>query len=127
MSFPQTESSALASSTSPKAVLPALSTNQELLESGSPERMKPHLAAMVHPHPFANRYSGDISSEIDPDSLEPHPFVRGAYGDVRRASLRDGTRVAIKFLRIYTSSQDKLKKVDNVQSLPSELRANVGQ
>ncbi|CAE6454109.1 unnamed protein product [Rhizoctonia solani] len=64
------------------------------------------MPSVVDTYPFAKGYTNDIGPDIDLDSLEPHPFARGAFGDVRRASLRNGTAVAIKCLRFYTQAQD---------------------
>ncbi|CAE6509223.1 unnamed protein product [Rhizoctonia solani] len=64
------------------------------------------MPSVVDTYPFAKGYTNDVGPNIDLDSLEPHPFARGAFGDVRRASLRNGTRVAIKCLRFYTQAQD---------------------
>ncbi|GAB1525531.1 hypothetical protein RhiTH_008694 [Rhizoctonia solani] len=63
------------------------------------------MLSVVDNYPFAKGYTNDIGPDIDIDSLEPHPFARGAFGDVRRGSLRDGTPVAIKCLRFYTQAQ----------------------
>ncbi|KAF8756936.1 protein kinase [Rhizoctonia solani] len=65
----------------------------------------PRMLSVVDNYPFAKGYTNDIGPDIDIDSLEPHPFARGAFGDVRRGSLRDGTPVAIKCLRFYTQAQ----------------------
>ncbi|KAG9073559.1 hypothetical protein FS749_015000, partial [Ceratobasidium sp. UAMH 11750] len=62
--------------------------------------------SVVDTYPFAKGYASDIGPEIDIGSIEAFPFARGAFGDVRRAYLRDGTRIAIKCLRFYTSAQD---------------------
>ncbi|KAJ1304674.1 hypothetical protein OPQ81_005813 [Rhizoctonia solani] len=64
------------------------------------------MPSVVDTYPFAKGYANDIGPDIDQDSLEPHPFARGAFGDVRRASLRNGIPVAIKCLRFYTQAQD---------------------
>ncbi|CAE6417159.1 unnamed protein product [Rhizoctonia solani] len=64
------------------------------------------MPSVVDTYPFAKGYTSDVGPDIDIDSLELHPFARGAFGDVRRASLRNGTRVAIKCLRFYTQAQD---------------------
>ncbi|CAE6511150.1 unnamed protein product [Rhizoctonia solani] len=64
------------------------------------------MPSVVDTYPFAKGYANDVGPDIDIDSLEPHPFARGAFGDVRRASLRNGTPVAIKCLRFYTQAQD---------------------
>ncbi|CAE6414047.1 unnamed protein product [Rhizoctonia solani] len=64
------------------------------------------MPSVVDTYPFAKGYTNDVGPNIDLDSLEPHPFARGAFGDVRRASLRNGTPVAIKCLRFYTQAQD---------------------
>ncbi|KAH7339709.1 kinase-like domain-containing protein [Rhizoctonia solani] len=64
------------------------------------------MPSVVDTYPFAKGYAHDVGPDIDLDSLEPHPFARGAFGDVRRASLRNGMPVAIKCLRFYTQAQD---------------------
>ncbi|CAE6419608.1 unnamed protein product [Rhizoctonia solani] len=64
------------------------------------------MPSVVDTYPFAKGYTNDIGPDINIASLEPHPFARGAFGDVRRASLRNGTPVAIKCLRFYTQAQD---------------------
>ncbi|CAE6532423.1 unnamed protein product [Rhizoctonia solani] len=64
------------------------------------------MPSVVDTYPFAKGYTHDIGPDIDLNSLEPYPFARGAFGDVRRASLRNGTPVAIKCLRFYTQAQD---------------------
>ena len=73
------------------------------------------MPSVVDTYPFAKGYAHDVGPNIDPDSLEPHPFARGAFGDVRRGCLRSGTPVAIKCLRFYTQAQDtgrhKLERV----------------
>ncbi|QRV93843.1 Serine/threonine-protein kinase [Ceratobasidium sp. AG-Ba] len=62
--------------------------------------------SVVDTYPFAKGYATDIGPDIDIASIEANPFDRGAFGDVRRATLRNGTRVAIKCLRFYTSARD---------------------
>ncbi|KAG9098566.1 hypothetical protein FRC06_006212 [Ceratobasidium sp. 370] len=62
--------------------------------------------SVVDTYPFAKGYASDIGPDIDIGSIEAYPFARGAFGDVRRAYLRDGTRIAIKCLRFYTSARD---------------------
>ncbi|CAE6499584.1 unnamed protein product [Rhizoctonia solani] len=64
------------------------------------------MPSVVDTYPFAKGYASDVGPDIDLSSLEPHPFARGAFGDVRRAALRNGTPVAIKCLRFYTQAQD---------------------
>ncbi|KAG8687535.1 hypothetical protein FRC11_007066 [Ceratobasidium sp. 423] len=64
------------------------------------------MPSVVDTYPFAKGYANDVGPDIDLESLEPHPFARGAFGDVRRASLRNRTPVAIKCLRFYTQAQD---------------------
>ncbi|KAG8745193.1 hypothetical protein FRC10_008505 [Ceratobasidium sp. 414] len=62
--------------------------------------------SVVDTYPFAKGYASDVGPDIDIGSIEAFPFARGAFGDVRRACLRDGTRIAIKCLRFYTSARD---------------------
>ncbi|KAG9121329.1 hypothetical protein FRC07_002743 [Ceratobasidium sp. 392] len=62
--------------------------------------------SVVDTYPFAKGYASDVGPDIDIGSIESHPFARGAFGDVRRAYLRNGTRIAIKCLRFYTSARD---------------------
>ncbi|KAF8678169.1 protein kinase [Rhizoctonia solani] len=103
--------------TGPLAKRPAMETPQLVVEDedlGLPPPYSPsqvastsssRMLSVVDNYPFAKGYTNDIGPDIDIDSLEPHPFARGAFGDVRRGSLRDGTPVAIKCLRFYTQAQ----------------------
>ncbi|ELU35975.1 hypothetical protein AG1IA_09995 [Rhizoctonia solani AG-1 IA] len=81
------------------------------------------MLSVVDNYPFAKGYTNDIGPDIDIDSLEPHPFARGAFGDVRRGSLRDGTPVAIKCLRFYTQAQTTGRhKLEKVYKNPTGIR-----
>ncbi|KAG8730518.1 hypothetical protein FRC12_020221, partial [Ceratobasidium sp. 428] len=51
--------------------------------------------SVVDTYPFAKGYASDVGPDIDIGSIESYPFARGAFGDVRRAYLRNGTQIAI--------------------------------
>lgn len=88
---------------SPEMLPPPYSASRFSSEPGPSAQRR---ASVIDSYPFAKGYASDIGPDINLDTLEAYPFAKGAFGDVRRACLHNGMRVAIKCLRFYTSAPD---------------------
>lgn len=52
----------------------------------------------------------NVTGELDVSNFSQYPISAGGYGDVYRGAFRDGSRVAVKCLRLHLDSTDESKK-----------------
>ncbi|QRW19842.1 kinase domain protein [Rhizoctonia solani] len=56
---------------------------------------------------LVNNGCRDITNEIDTSLCTEYPVSNGGFGDIYEGQLRDGTKTAVKCLRIFDSPMDK--------------------
>ncbi|CAE6501807.1 unnamed protein product [Rhizoctonia solani] len=64
----------------------------------------------------------DITSDIDPARCTLYPVSNGGFGDIYEGKLRDGTKIAVKCLRIFESTMDK-RMNENLKLAAREIYA----
>ncbi|CAE6410275.1 unnamed protein product [Rhizoctonia solani] len=64
----------------------------------------------------------DITDEIDVSRCTQYPVNNGGFGDIYEGKLRDGTKAAVKCLRIFESTTDK-RTGENLKLAAREIYA----
>jgi hypothetical protein len=54
----------------------------------------------------------DITDDVDASLFTQYPVSNGGFGDIYEGILRDGTKAALKCLRIFESSRNKYANED---------------
>ncbi|ELU44144.1 Pkinase domain-containing protein [Rhizoctonia solani AG-1 IA] len=71
-----------------------------------PQRKKSLISTKVF-EILVNNGCRDITNEIDTSLCTEYPVSNGGFGDIYEGQLRDGTKTAVKCLRIFDSPMDK--------------------